>query len=43
LFEHGVFYELMCKNVVQPDRPQMKLWPRAMHTWYVMLQKYTLR
>jgi hypothetical protein len=24
-FENGVVYEIMCKNVVEPDRPQMTI------------------
>jgi hypothetical protein len=25
--ENRTVYEIMCKNIVQPDRPQMTVWP----------------
>jgi len=32
-FEKGAICEKMWKNIVQPDRPQMKIWCRGFACW----------
>jgi hypothetical protein len=52
-FENRDFYEIMLKNIVQPDRPQMTIWrtriaclvPKATHkhSEYVILVAFPLQ
>ena len=32
-FEKRVFYEIMWKNMVEPDMPQMTIWPMRIAYW----------
>ena len=32
-FENRTFYEIMWKNIVQPDRPQMTIWRMRITRW----------
>ena len=31
--ENGAVYEIMWKNIVQPDRPQMTIWHMSIACW----------
>ena len=33
LFENRAVYEIMCKNIVEPDRPQMTIWRMGIACW----------
>jgi hypothetical protein len=32
-FENRAVYEIMCKNIVEPDRPQMTIWRMRIARW----------
>jgi hypothetical protein len=32
-FENCTVYEIMCKNIVEPDRPQMTIWRMRIAYW----------
>jgi len=33
LFKKGIAYEIKWKNIVQPDREQMKIWRMRIASW----------
>jgi len=33
LENRGVYYEIRCKNIVEPDRPQMTIWRTRIACW----------
>jgi hypothetical protein len=41
-FENGAVCEIMCKNTVDPDRPQMTIWRMRISRWvaYIWLQTH---
>ena len=41
-FENRVVYEIILKNTVQPDRPQMTIWRMRIACWILMVYKHTL-
>ena len=41
-FENGAVYEIMWKNVLQPDRPQMAIW-RIHIAWWITKATNTRR
>jgi len=40
-FEDRTVYEVMWKNIVEPERPQMTVWPCAFRAGYLRLQTHT--
>ena len=38
-FENRVIYEVMWKTTVQPDRPQMTIWPMHIACWIPKAKK----
>ena len=41
-FENRVVYEIILKNTVQPDRPQMTIWRMRIAFWYNYSYKHSL-
>jgi len=40
-FKNRAVYEIMWKNIVEPDRPQMTIYSAcAFHAWYLRLQTH---
>jgi len=41
-FENFAVYDIMCKNVVQPGRSQLKIWRMRIACWIPKATKHTL-
>jgi hypothetical protein len=41
VLENRAVYEIMWKNIVEPDRPQTKYGAGALHAGYLRIQTYT--
>jgi hypothetical protein len=37
IFECRAVYEIMCKNMIDPDRPQMTIWRMRITCWISMV------